>query len=181
MRRMCGWGNRSIGYSRFAGEEGAATVGVKSKCVIGFGPDEPFRKFTRSKALSKATVLGTSFSHIYPALDIQKAWPPQPTSTRISVTCVAWPCLQGRRHITERGNHLRSRPVADDDDEKLKESIRSTIQTIYHPIATASMLPREEDGVMDNKPRFMALPIFEGLQFESMALQKCRPHSSSSR
>ncbi|KAF8914726.1 GMC oxidoreductase [Mucidula mucida] len=33
-------------------------------------------------------------------------------------------------------------------DEQLKEFVRSTGQTVYHPIGTASMLPREDGGVV---------------------------------
>ncbi|KAJ7793141.1 alcohol oxidase [Mycena olivaceomarginata] len=34
-------------------------------------------------------------------------------------------------------------------DEQIKDFIRKTISTIYHPIATASMLPKGEGGVVD--------------------------------
>ncbi|KAF8632495.1 hypothetical protein AX15_001862 [Amanita polypyramis BW_CC] len=34
-------------------------------------------------------------------------------------------------------------------DEQLREWIKSSVQTLYHPIGTASMLPREDGGVVD--------------------------------
>lgn len=34
-------------------------------------------------------------------------------------------------------------------DEEIKEFVRLRGQTVYHPIATASMLPREDGGVVD--------------------------------
>ncbi|KAJ6524835.1 GMC oxidoreductase [Mycena capillaripes] len=34
-------------------------------------------------------------------------------------------------------------------DEEIKDFIRKTISTIYHPIGTASMLPKDEGGVVD--------------------------------
>jgi choline dehydrogenase-like flavoprotein len=34
-------------------------------------------------------------------------------------------------------------------DEEIKDFIRKTISTIYHPIGTASMLPKGEGGVVD--------------------------------
>ena len=38
-----------------------------------------------------------------------------------------------------------------DSDEKMKEAIRATVQTLFHPIGTASMLPKEDGGVVDSK------------------------------
>ncbi|KAK2467415.1 hypothetical protein APHAL10511_000650 [Amanita phalloides] len=35
-------------------------------------------------------------------------------------------------------------------DEQIKEWIRNSVQTMYHPIGTASMLPREDGGVVDS-------------------------------
>lgn len=41
-------------------------------------------------------------------------------------------------------------PGADvQSDEQLKAWIKDTVQTIYHPIGTASMLPRADGGVVD--------------------------------
>lgn len=39
---------------------------------------------------------------------------------------------------------------AADSDDDLKEYIRNTIQTVFHPVGTAAMLPREGHGVVDN-------------------------------
>lgn len=35
-------------------------------------------------------------------------------------------------------------------DEQLKEWVRSSVQTLFHPIGTASMLPQEDGGVVDS-------------------------------
>ncbi|TFY61039.1 hypothetical protein EVG20_g7209 [Dentipellis fragilis] len=36
-----------------------------------------------------------------------------------------------------------------DDDEALREWVKNTVETIFHPIATASMLPKSDGGVVD--------------------------------
>jgi choline dehydrogenase-like flavoprotein len=38
-------------------------------------------------------------------------------------------------------------------DEEIKEFIRSTVSTVFHPIGTASMLPRDQGGVVDTSLR----------------------------
>jgi choline dehydrogenase-like flavoprotein len=35
-------------------------------------------------------------------------------------------------------------------DEQLKEWIRKSVQTLFHPIGTSSMLPQEDGGVVDS-------------------------------
>lgn len=35
-------------------------------------------------------------------------------------------------------------------DDELIEYIRNTVQTTFHPVGTASMLPREKNGVVDS-------------------------------
>lgn len=34
-------------------------------------------------------------------------------------------------------------------DEEIKEYIRNTVQTVFHPVGTSAMLPRNEGGVVD--------------------------------
>jgi len=34
-------------------------------------------------------------------------------------------------------------------DDQIREWIKTTVQTMFHPIGTASMLPREDGGVVD--------------------------------
>ena len=36
-----------------------------------------------------------------------------------------------------------------ESDEEIKVFVRNTVQTVFHPIGTAAMLPREEMGVVD--------------------------------
>lgn len=38
-------------------------------------------------------------------------------------------------------------------DDDIKEYVRDNVQTVFHPVGTASLLPREDDGVVDNDLR----------------------------
>ena len=46
--------------------------------------------------------------------------------------------------------NLKEREV-DDNEAVLNAYVRSTLATVYHPIATASMLPLEDGGVVDSQ------------------------------
>ncbi|TRM59622.1 hypothetical protein BD626DRAFT_408793 [Schizophyllum amplum] len=44
---------------------------------------------------------------------------------------------------------IKERLLPADDDEDLREYVRKHVTTEYHPVGTASMLPREQGGVVD--------------------------------
>ncbi|KAH9481557.1 Dehydrogenase mpl7 [Psilocybe cubensis] len=55
------------------------------------------------------------------------------------------------------GESVKGRVVPDqeilDDPDKLREWIRESIATTYHPLGTAAMLPKEDGGVVDSELR----------------------------
>ncbi|KAK7052825.1 hypothetical protein VNI00_004144 [Paramarasmius palmivorus] len=58
-------------------------------------------------------------------------------------------------------------------DEELKEYIRNTVNTIYHPIGTAAMLPRKDGGVVDSQ-----LKVYETNNLRVVRELSCGEHSS---
>jgi choline dehydrogenase len=47
------------------------------------------------------------------------------------------------------GNTIFPKQIPTTDDE-CEEVVRRTLSTIYHPVGTCAMLPRDDDGVVDS-------------------------------